>query len=60
MQAEPRTAHPVCAGDEIDESTRVRLLAIESGGVLHVARLEAIDATPVVDIKPALEEAGGW
>ena len=39
---------------------RVRLLAIESGGVLHVAPLEAIDGTPVVDIKPALAEAGGW
>lgn len=39
---------------------RVRLLAIENGGVLHVAPLEAIDGTPVVDIKPALEEAGGW
>ena len=39
---------------------RVRLLAIEQGGVLHVAPLEAIDGTPVVDIKPALEEAGGW
>jgi len=39
---------------------RVRLLAIERGGVLHVAPLEAIDGTPVVDIKPALEEAGGW
>jgi L-fuculose-phosphate aldolase len=39
---------------------RVRLLGIESGGVLHVAPLEAIDGTPVVDIKPALEEAGGW
>jgi L-fuculose-phosphate aldolase len=39
---------------------RVRLLAVEDGGVLHVAPLEAIDGTPVVDIKPALEEAGGW
>lgn len=39
---------------------RVRLLEIEAGGVLHVAPLEAIDGTPVVDIKPALEEAGGW
>lgn len=39
---------------------RVRLLAIENGGVLHVGPLEAIDGTPVVDIKPALEEAGGW
>jgi L-fuculose-phosphate aldolase len=39
---------------------RVRLLAVEKGGVIHVAPLEAIDGTPVVDIKPALEEAGGW
>lgn len=39
---------------------RVRLLAVESGGVLHVDRLEAIDGTPVLDIKPALAEAGGW
>jgi tRNA-Thr(GGU) m(6)t(6)A37 methyltransferase TsaA len=39
---------------------RVRLLAVESGSVLHVAPLEAIDGTPVVDIKPALEAAGGW
>jgi L-fuculose-phosphate aldolase len=39
---------------------RVRLLGIETGGVLHVAPLEAIDGTPVVDIKPVLEEAGGW
>jgi L-fuculose-phosphate aldolase len=39
---------------------RVRLLEIEAGGVLHVSPLEAIDGTPVVDIKPALEEAGGW
>jgi L-fuculose-phosphate aldolase len=39
---------------------KVRLLAIESAGVLHVAPLEAIDGTPVVDIKPVLDEAGGW
>ena len=38
---------------------RVRLLAIE-GGVLHVSGLEAIDGTPVIDIKPALAKAGGW
>ena len=38
---------------------RVRLLAVESS-VLHVDRLEAIDGTPVLDIKPALAEAGGW
>jgi L-fuculose-phosphate aldolase len=39
---------------------RVRLLGVEAGGVLHVAPLEAIDGTPIVDLKPALEEAGGW
>jgi tRNA-Thr(GGU) m(6)t(6)A37 methyltransferase TsaA len=39
---------------------RVRLLRIESAGVLHVSPLEAIDGTPVLDIKPALVEAGGW
>ena len=38
---------------------RVRLLAI-AGGDLHVRSLEAIDGTPVIDIKPALDEAGGW
>ena len=38
---------------------RVRLLAIE-GGLLRVSGLEAIDGTPVIDIKPALAEAGGW
>jgi tRNA (Thr-GGU) A37 N-methylase len=38
----------------------VRLLGVEAGGVLHVAPLEAIDGTPIVDLKPALEEAGGW
>jgi len=31
---------------------RVRLLAIEEGRWLRVAALEAIDGTPVVDIKP--------
>lgn len=39
---------------------RVRLLAIESDGWLHVDRLEAIDGTPVIDIKPVLPPAGGW
>jgi L-fuculose-phosphate aldolase len=39
---------------------RVRLLGLEPGGLLRVSPLEAIDGTPVVDIKPALEEAGGW
>ena len=38
---------------------RVRVLAIEGGGSLHVQGLEAIDGTPVIDIKPVLAEAGG-
>jgi len=33
---------------------RVRVLAIEGGGSLHVQGLEAIDGTPVIDIKPVL------
>ena len=33
---------------------RVRVLAIEGGGSLHVQGLEAIDGTPVLDIKPVL------
>ena len=36
---------------------RVRLLAIEDGRWLRVAALEAIDGTPVVDIKPVLTAA---
>jgi L-fuculose-phosphate aldolase len=39
---------------------RVRVLALEGDGVLLVRGLEAIDGTPVIDIKPALPEAGGW
>jgi len=39
---------------------RVRVLAMESGGRLLVEGLEAIDGTPVLDIKPALDRAGGW
>ncbi len=34
---------------------RTRLLRIENGNRLHVEALEAIDGTPVVDIKPVLE-----
>jgi tRNA-Thr(GGU) m(6)t(6)A37 methyltransferase TsaA len=34
---------------------RLRVLSIEDGTRLHVDRLEAIDGTPVVDIKPVLE-----
>jgi tRNA-Thr(GGU) m(6)t(6)A37 methyltransferase TsaA len=39
---------------------RVKVLAVESGGVLLVEGLEAIDGTPVLDVKPALPRAGGW
>ncbi len=39
---------------------RVRVQAIEDGGCLRVQGLEAIDGTPVIDIKPALPQAGGW
>jgi tRNA (Thr-GGU) A37 N-methylase len=39
---------------------RVRVLAVEDDGSLQVQGLEAIDGTPVIDIKPALARAGGW
>ena len=39
---------------------RVRVRAIEADGSLLVQGLEAIDGTPVLDIKPALPQAGGW
>ena len=39
---------------------RVRGLAVEHDGSLQVQGLEAIDGTPVIDIKPALARAGGW
>ena len=39
---------------------RVRLLAASEGGSLRVRGLEAIDGTPILDIKPALAQAGGW
>jgi tRNA-Thr(GGU) m(6)t(6)A37 methyltransferase TsaA len=32
---------------------RVRITDIEDGGVIHVDALEAVDGTPVADIKPA-------
>lgn len=38
---------------------RVKLLAIEDGGLLRVQGLEAIDGTPVIDIKPVLSRTGG-
>ena len=37
---------------------RVRVLAIEADRSLHVQGLEAIDGTPVIDIKPVLLRAG--
>ena len=39
---------------------RVKVLALEGEGTLLVQGLEAIDGTPVIDIKPALPRAGGW
>jgi len=38
---------------------RVRILGIENERWLHVRNLEAIDGTPVVDIKPILEGDAG-
>jgi tRNA (Thr-GGU) A37 N-methylase len=35
----------------------VRVLAIEAPLRLHVAPLEAVDGTPVIDIKPVLAGA---
>jgi len=32
----------------------VKVLSIEADGSLHVQGLEAIDGTPVIDIKPVL------
>jgi len=37
---------------------RVRVPAVEPEGVLHVSRLEAIDGTPVLDLKPVLSNIG--
>jgi len=39
---------------------RVKVLVVEAEGTLLVQGLEAIDGTPVIDIKPALARAGGW
>jgi tRNA-Thr(GGU) m(6)t(6)A37 methyltransferase TsaA len=36
---------------------RVRVLAVESPLRLHVAPLEAVDGTPVIDIKPVLADS---
>jgi tRNA (Thr-GGU) A37 N-methylase len=38
---------------------RVKVLVVEKDGLM-VQGLEAIDGTPVLDIKPALARAGGW
>ena len=38
----------------------VTVLTLKGEGVLVVRGLEAIDGTPVLDIKPALSGAGGW
>ena len=37
---------------------RVKLLTIEPGGSLQVQALEAIEGTPVIDIKPVLAQGG--
>lgn len=37
---------------------RVRILAVEEGLRFHVRGLEAVDGTPVIDIKPVLEGGG--
>lgn len=37
---------------------RVKVLKIENGGRLQVEGLEAIDGTPVIDIKPVLARRG--
>jgi L-fuculose-phosphate aldolase len=39
---------------------RVRIRASNSRGSLEVEGLEAIDGTPVVDLKPVLPRTGGW
>jgi tRNA-Thr(GGU) m(6)t(6)A37 methyltransferase TsaA len=36
---------------------RVKLLRIEDGIRLHVQGLEAIDGTPIVDVKPVLQQS---
>jgi tRNA-Thr(GGU) m(6)t(6)A37 methyltransferase TsaA len=38
---------------------RVRLLAITDGRWLHVSEIEAIDGTPVIDLKPVLSVPEG-
>lgn len=36
---------------------RVRILAIEDGLRIHVAEVEAVDGTPILDVKPVLDRA---
>jgi tRNA-Thr(GGU) m(6)t(6)A37 methyltransferase TsaA len=38
---------------------RVTITAIESGTLLHVSALEAIDGTPILDLKAVMEESRG-
>ena len=37
---------------------RVRILAVEDGLRLHARGLEAVDGTPVIDLKPVLDGGG--
>jgi tRNA (Thr-GGU) A37 N-methylase len=37
---------------------RATVLGVEAGGSLQVRGLEAIDGTPILDIKPVLERGG--
>ena len=39
---------------------RARVLAIQDGRWIDVDALEAIDGTPIVDIKPVLERNAGY
>ncbi len=39
---------------------RVQVLSIENERWLAVSSLEAIDGTPVIDIKPVLEQSSDW
>jgi tRNA-Thr(GGU) m(6)t(6)A37 methyltransferase TsaA len=39
---------------------RVRVLELGCGGWLKVSALEAIDGTPVIDVKPALRQSVDW
>jgi tRNA-Thr(GGU) m(6)t(6)A37 methyltransferase TsaA len=37
---------------------RAKVLSVDAGGVLRVEALEAVDGTPILDIKPVLEHGG--